>query len=170
MDISLLLANVIGPNTDLPPPLSLLACWEPGLLNPPGWQDVGSGVCSAECPRPQAQGTAPTICWLCGLGKTFTLSASESVKREHELNKIRVYVLSIYSVPGIPGLCGVGYVCLVTSIGPGCEPTPLEEILLVQISDSSFYPLPMTECPPPLPAAFIFAPDTFILSSSFLNT
>lgn len=156
--------------------LPLPACLHAGnqgypkpTLNPPGWQDMGSGVCSAECPRPHAQGTAPTT-WLCGLGKTFTLSASESVKREHELNKIRVYVLSIYSVPGIPGLCGVGYVCPVTSTGPGCEPTPFKEILLVQISDPSFYPLPMTECPPPLPAAFIFAPDTFIRSSSFLNT
>lgn len=106
-------------------------------------------MCSAECPRPHAQGTAPTTYWLCGLGKTFTLSASESVKREHELNKIGVYVLSIYSVPGIPGLCGVGYVCLVTSTGSGCEPTPLEGILLIQISDSSFTLLPQQNAPLP---------------------
>lgn len=51
-------------------------------------------------------------------------------------------------MPGIPGLCGVGYVCLVTSTGPGCEPTPLEETLLVQISDPSFYPPPTTDMPP----------------------
>lgn len=89
-------------------PLPACSSWEPGLpeayLEPTRLAGRGGQGCALpRVPGPHAQGTAPTTYWLCGLGKTFTLSASESVKREHELNKIRVYVLSIYSVSGIPG-------------------------------------------------------------------
>ena len=58
MDISLLLANVIGPNTDMPPPHSLLACWEPGLpeayLEPTRIWGQGCALQSARGHMPRA--------------------------------------------------------------------------------------------------------------------
>ena len=62
MDISLLLANVIGPDTDMPPPPSLLACWEPGL--PEAYLEptrlAGCGVRGVLCRVPEA--TCPGHC------------------------------------------------------------------------------------------------------------